>query len=147
AERIAALIASGQLSIHAGKMRDAAERADGIAVTWRARGADAPSHLVAQRVVNCTGPQGDLTRTGEPLLARLVERGAIRPDAEHLGIDVDARCRTIAADGQANGDLYAIGPMTRGAFWESVAVPDIRRQAWDLARSLSNAQWVEGEGL
>ncbi|MFT3977006.1 MAG: FAD/NAD(P)-binding protein [Sphingomonas bacterium] len=147
ADRIAALVASGQLSVHAGKLGDAIEREDGIAVTWHARGATRPSHLVAQRVVNCTGPQGDLSRTDEPLLARLVARGAIRPDAEHLGIDVDARGRTIAADGQVNDSLYAIGPMTRGAFWETVAVPDIRRQAWDLARTLSNAQWVEGEEL
>jgi uncharacterized NAD(P)/FAD-binding protein YdhS len=43
--------------------------------------------------------------------------------------------------------VLAIGPMTRGAFWEIVAVPDIRRQAWSVARRLSNAQWVEGEGL
>jgi uncharacterized NAD(P)/FAD-binding protein YdhS len=26
------------------------------------------------------------------------------------------------------GDLYVIGPLTRGTFWESVAVPDIRAQ-------------------
>ena len=43
--------------------------------------------------------------------------------------------------------LYAIGPMTRGAWWEVVAVPDIRVQAWNLARTLANAHWVGGEGL
>ncbi|NII59039.1 putative NAD(P)/FAD-binding protein YdhS [Sphingomonas aerolata] len=37
--------------------------------------------------------------------------------------------------------------MTRGGLWEVVAVPDIRQQSWDLARRLSNAQWVGGEGL
>jgi hypothetical protein len=26
-------------------------------------------------------------------------------------------------------------------------VPDIRRQTWDVARRLSNAHWVGGEGL
>ena len=47
----------------------------------------------------------------------------------------------------AAGALYALGPMTRGAFWEIVAVPDIRQQTWNLARRLSNAHWVGGEGL
>jgi hypothetical protein len=28
-----------------------------------------------------------------------------------------------------------------------VAVPDIRRQAWSIARRLANSHWVEGEGL
>jgi len=54
---------------------------------------------------------------------------------------------SIAADGTSNDWLYALGPMTRGAFWEIVAVPDIRQQTWNLARRLSNAQWVGWEGL
>ncbi len=40
-----------------------------------------------------------------------------------------------------------MGPMTRGGLWGVVAVPDIRRQVWDVARRLANAQWVGGEGL
>jgi uncharacterized NAD(P)/FAD-binding protein YdhS len=147
ADRLAAMQARGQLEIVAGKTISAVEDADGIAVTWRRRGCDLPETLVAQRIINCTGPQGDLTRTTEPLLARLYARGAIRPDPAHLGLDVDSRAQTIAADGTSNDWLYALGPMTRGAFWEIVAVPDIRQQTWNLARRLSNAQWVGGEGL
>ena len=37
--------------------------------------------------------------------------------------------------------------MTRGAFWEIVAVPDIRTQVWTVARRLAQAHWVGGEGL
>jgi uncharacterized NAD(P)/FAD-binding protein YdhS len=44
-------------------------------------------------------------------------------------------------------DLYAVGPLTRGAFWEITAVPDIRHQVWALARRLAGAHWVGGEGL
>ena len=73
--------------------------------------------------------------------------GAIRPDAAHVGIEVDNQAHTINVDGGINPTLYALGPMTRGAFWEIVAVPDIRNQTWNLARRLSNAQWVGGEGL
>lgn len=147
ADRLAAMQARGQLDIVAGKTIAAEETADGIAVTWRRRGADAAETMTVQRIVNCTGPQGDLTRTAEPLLATLYRRGAIRPDPAHLGLDVDAQARTIAGDGTPNEWLHALGPMTRGAFWEIVAVPDIRQQTWTLARRLSNAQWVGGEGL
>ena len=147
ADRLAAMQARGQLEIVAGKTISAVEEAHGIAVTWRRRGNDLPETLVAQRIINCTGPQGDLTRTTEPLLAKLAARGVIRPDPAHLGLDVDGCARTIAANGTPNDWLYALGPMTRGAFWEIVAVPDIRQQTWNLARRLSNAQWVGGEGL
>ncbi|MEG3123398.1 hypothetical protein [Sphingomonas sp. GB1N7] len=101
---------------------------------------------VVRRIVNCTGPQGDIARSGEPLIQALGRAGQIRPDALKLGIDVNPRAQIINQAGRAHSDLYCIGPMTRGSFWETVAVPDIRRQAADLARHLSNAHWV-GEGL
>lgn len=147
ADRLALMQRDGRLSVAAGKIVEVAEHPAGVRVAWRPRGADDLEQLTVQRSVNCTGPQGDLLRTSEPLLRRLIERGTIRPDAARLGIDVDASARTIAADGMVNEWLYAIGPMTRGAFWEIVAVPDIRGQTWNLARRLSNAHWVGGEGL
>jgi uncharacterized NAD(P)/FAD-binding protein YdhS len=145
--RLEAIQRRGQLEVLAGKTLGFEERGDGIAMSWRPRGQDAARTMTVQRIVNCTGPQGDLARTTDPLLRRLREDGRIRPDAAHLGIDVNNQAQTIAADGSPNAHLYALGPMTRGAFWEIVAVPDIRTQTWNLARRLSNAQWVGGEGL
>lgn len=146
-DRVQVMIARGQLRVVAGKPFRFEATANGIDVHWRPRGSDAAKVLPVTRIVNAIGPQGDLTRTAEPLLARLHARGLIRPDAAHLGIDVDASAATIDADGEASDWLYALGPMTRGAFWEIVAVPDIRTQTWSLARRLSNAHWVGGEGL
>lgn len=147
ADRIAALRASGRLTLIAGKTIAAGMAGDAVAVTWRARGTDVAATMRVARVINCTGPQGDVSRTTDPLIARLVDTGAIRPDSAHLGIDVDPQARTIGRDGCANDWLHALGPMTRGAFWEIVAVPDLRVQTWTLARRLSHAQWVGGEGL
>lgn len=146
-ERLEAIHRRGQLDVHAGKTLHFEESADGVAVRWRPRGSDHSETLFVQRVVNCTGPLGDLMQTTEPLLRRLCERRLIRPDAAHVGIEVDNQAQTINVDGRINPTLYALGPMTRGAFWEIVAVPDIRNQTWNLARRLSNAQWVGGEGL
>lgn len=145
--RLMAVVERGQLEVIAGKTLGFEEREDGIEVRLRRRGADTAETLLAQRIVNCTGPLGDLARTEEPLLQKLAARGTIRPDAAHLGIDVDNQGQTIDARGRANANLYALGPMTRGAFWEIVAVPDIRTQTWNVARRLSNAHWVGGEGL
>lgn len=147
ADRIAALIDGGLLSVLAGKTCDAMPAGDGVDVRWRPRGDDAVQTLHVTRIIACTGPQGDLTRTDDPLLARLQDAGRIRPDPEHLGIEVESTGRVLRADGAADEPLFAIGPMTRGAFWEIVAVPDLRRQVWDVARYLSNAHWVGGEGL
>ncbi|WP_457354534.1 FAD/NAD(P)-binding protein [Sphingomonas sp. UYP23] len=146
AARLAALRASGRLELVAGKIEATEADPAGVAVHWRPRGAHAAEQRVVQRIINCTGPQGDLARAHEPVLQALVTRGVIRPDPARLGIDVDAQMRTLGADGAANDRIFAIGPMTRGAFWEIVAVPDIRTQARALARRVSNAHWV-AEGL
>ncbi|MET0246639.1 MAG: FAD/NAD(P)-binding protein [Sphingomonas sp.] len=145
--RLQAIIDRGQLTIRAGKTLSFEPAADGVQVALRPRGGDAVESLSVQRIVNCTGPLTDLARTTEPLLRTLAARGTIRADAAKLGIEVDNQAQTMNAAGKINRSLYALGPMTRGAFWEIVAVPDIRTQTWNLARRLSNAQWVGGEGL
>jgi len=147
AERIAALRAEGRLQIAAGKTIAFDPTPGGVAMRWRPRGAEAVETLIARRVVNCSGPMVDLDRTTEPLLRRLRDDGTIRPDSCRIGIDVDVRAHVIRGDGRRHDRLFALGPMTRGAFWEIVAVPDIRVQTWSLARTLSNAHWVGGEGL
>ena len=126
---------------------DAQPAGDGLRVTFKRRGAGSLETITVRRAINCTGPQGNLTAATDPLLRSLTAVGTIRPDPLSIGIDVDSQSRTIGADGTANEALHAIGPMTRGEFWEIVAVPDIRQQVWALARRLSNAHWVGGEGL
>jgi uncharacterized NAD(P)/FAD-binding protein YdhS len=147
ADRIEALVEAGRLSFRAGKTASVTPEASGLRLDWRPRHRDAIESLHVRRIVNCTGPQGDLTRSTETLLRTLATRGAIRPDRLRLGVDVDVRSRVIARDGAPDQRLFCVGPMTRGGSWEIVAVPDLRRQSWDVARRLANAHWVGGEGL
>lgn len=147
ADRIDRLCAAGRLRFAAGKLAEAVPVRGGACLRWRPRGGMAATETVATRIVNCTGPQGDLLRSPEPLIAHLLANGAIRPDRLRIGLEVDPQSRVVAADGSVGERLYCIGPMTRGGLWEAVAVPDIRRQNWALARRLSHAQWVAGEGL
>lgn len=147
ADKIDAMTASGRLRFLGGKVQAVEPEGEASLVRWRPRHEDAATAMRVDRIVNCTGPQGDLTRSDEPLLRRLLDKGAIRPDALRLGLDADAQSHAIGRDGEPREALYCIGPMTRGGLWEVVAVPDLRRQSWELARQLSNAQWVGGEGL
>lgn len=147
AARLDAMRADGRLEVRAAKIMACTPIDRGLAIDIRPRGGAAVERLAVTRVVNCTGPLGDLKRASDPLLHNLAQRGDIRPDALAIGIDVDRQCRAIAADGSAQDRLRVVGPMTRGAHWEIVAVPDIRQQVWTLARQLTAAHWVEAEGL
>jgi uncharacterized NAD(P)/FAD-binding protein YdhS len=133
AARIAEMEEEGRLAFAGGRILSLDP--DG-SVRWRPRGSGEIRALRAARIVNCTGPELDIARAGEPLFDALRARGAIRPDRLRIGIDVDRECRTIDGAGAPSARLYAIGPVTRGAFWESVAVPDIRVQAQSVARQI-----------
>ncbi|WP_176593648.1 FAD/NAD(P)-binding protein [Sphingobium sp. EM0848] len=147
ATRLTAMQAEGRLEIGAAKVAGADTHDKGLIVHLRRRGESRTEQLSVARVINCTGPLGDLRRAHDPLLRALAARGDIRSDPLAIGIDVDRQCHAIARDDSAQQRLFVVGPMTRGAHWEIVAVPDIRRQVWALAREITSAHWVEAEGL
>ncbi|MEA3003813.1 MAG: hypothetical protein QOH81_2601 [Sphingomonadales bacterium] len=126
--RIARLREEGRLEVVAGRIAAAEEGR----LTIARRGGGTIAREVAA-AINCTGPAGEIGRVDDPLIRQLLASGLARPDALGLGLEVDAASRVA---GPAEG-LYAIGPLTRGAFWEIVAVPDIRRQVRDVARLVS----------
>lgn len=128
---------TGRVSIVAAKIIRASLDAGGVTVAMRRRGYREAACLPFDRVVNCTGPVGDVRKARSPLLFDLLKRGVARPDSQGLGIEVDADCRVVAADGHPSPLISAIGPMSRGAFWEVTAVPDIRVQAGVVASRLA----------
>ena len=139
AERIAQARASGQLRIRAGRIREYRPRADGLVdILYRPRFADGLDHVTAGRVINCAGPDADYSRIRDPLVRALLERGTVRPDSLCLGLDVTANCALLGGDGSISRRLFAVGPVTKGTFWEMTAVPDIRQQAEFLAGQLAS---------
>lgn len=140
ATRLEQMLDQGALRLRAGRLRaftlEGCGEAERVAVTWRPRGAAADAVLHVAHVINCTGPGGDLSRSGPPIIRSLLAAGLARPDALHLGLDLDPEGRLIAADGCA-GRFYAVGPASRGAFWEVTAIPDIRVQARAVAAALA----------
>ena len=136
AQIIAQLIAGGFLEIAAGRIESAEPRSDGIDVTMRRRGAEHPQTQRFSYIFNCTGPLQSIDRTKDLLLRALLDSGEIRADHLNMGIEVDGHSRAEGSTG-----LWAIGPLTKGRYWEIVAVPDIREQAAavaeDIARELA----------
>lgn len=142
ASKLDHLMASGALTVEAGRILGAEPVSGGLTVSWRRRGDAAARSLVAQLIVNCAGPDVDTARSGDPLLMSLTDAGLVRGDACGLGLDVDPKWRVVAADGRANETLFAVGPITRGSVWEITSVPDIRVQAEECARAVAEALGV-----
>ena len=135
AETIHRMIVEGRLEIVAGRITAASATDRGIEIEIRRRGKPSGSTEQFDYVFNCTGPQHAVGRTKDPLLRSLLESGAARPDHLGIGLEVDEHSRV--AGGEC---LWALGQLTKGRYWEIIAVPDIRGQAGavadDIAREL-----------
>lgn len=136
ADRIERLTRERRFEAAAGRIVAAAPEGGGARVRWRPRGAAQIGDMWVRRIVNCAGPELDIERAGDPLLDALLAAGRVRPDPCRLGIASDSASRTLDAAGRPCTTLYAIGPMTRGALWESIAVADISNQAQAIARNI-----------
>jgi uncharacterized NAD(P)/FAD-binding protein YdhS len=134
ARRIEALRASGRLEVAAGRI--GAGSGEETIVALRGGGTLRRRFVAA---VNCTGPEGNIARVEDPLVRQAIASGRARPDRLGLGLEVDGESRLIDADGAASPCLFAVGPLSKGAFWEIVAVPDIRHQLLGVARTLAAA--------
>jgi uncharacterized NAD(P)/FAD-binding protein YdhS len=141
AQRIDALITAGQLIVRAGRTRDWIPAGDGVAVTLYPRGGGPAERLTVARVINCTGPRSDLAGLEVPLFADLARKSLIAPDDLGLGLET-ADCAVLGARGEVSTWLYALGPLTRPAWWEITAVPEITAQVDGLAHRLAEDQVV-----
>ena len=136
-ERVSRGLADGVLQLVAGKLVGARRDGDGFAATIRRRGATATETLHVGRIYDCTGISSDLAAGSNPIVRSLIDRGLARPDPLRIGLDVSEACAIVKGDGQPSERLYAIGPLTRGAFFEIDSIPDIRRQCAMVARNLT----------
>ncbi|MGC1678049.1 MAG: FAD/NAD(P)-binding protein [Candidatus Binataceae bacterium] len=134
--RIDAAQASGALVFHAGRIES--YRIDGpmVVVEYRNRdSAELESSRVA-RVINCSGPSSDYRRIDDPLIQSMLSAGIVRTDPSRLGLEVTGDLRLVGADDAANPRLFALGSITKGAYWEIIAVPDLRAQCDALAERI-----------
>ena len=132
AQRLHEMVAEGRLEIVAGRIQSVQEEGGSLEVAYRRRGS---SRVVEGRfayMINCTGPLGTISRTRDPMLKALLADGLARPDQLGIALDVDDRSRVVGAR-----RAWAMGPLTKGRYWEIIAVPDIRYQAADVAEDIA----------
>ena len=131
------LIGEGRLEIVAGRVLSATETDSGLDVEFRRRRAASPQRMTFDYAFNCTGPLHSMEHTKDPLLRSLLDSGQVRPDDLGIGLEVDDASHAVGGE-----LLWALGPLTKGRYWEIIAVPDIREQATlvadDIARELNS---------
>ena len=133
AGRIERALERGQLQIRRARLGRLTPKRGGVEVELLPVAGAPAEQIEAERVINCMGPLSDLSRVAAPLIRGLLASGAVRSDPLNLGIEVSGEGAVIDAAGRLARNLFAVGPLTKGVFWETTAVPDIRIQCERLA--------------
>ncbi len=129
---------NGRLRVVTGRLLDLERSGNDTAASIQVRGLDTPVRLPTDVVINATGFATDITKVPDGLIRNLLGRGLVRPDPLGIGLDVLDDCSLIDRARQSVPGLYALGPLTRGAWWE-LAVPELRNQAAQFAGQLAGS--------
>ena len=139
ADKLGAMLASGKLEIWRGRLNRLALTPDGplpVSVTWTPRATSTAAKFQVAKIINCTGPGNDPRSSPLPLIRQMLSEGFVRPDPLGLGLAVDEKSHVVNQSGAVEPLLFAIGPVTRGTFWEVTAIPDIRVKAVEVAEAV-----------
>jgi len=135
--RLEALLGTGRLSVHAGRVVSVAGSPGRARVTWMPRGSLQSRFLDVASIVDCTGLEYDITRAPDRLWRELLRRGLARPDALRLGVRTGHCGALVGSDGAGSNRLFYVGPLLRADYWEATAVGELRLHAERLAGHLA----------
>lgn len=101
------------------------------------RTADGEQVLTTARVINCTGPSMNYRRVGSRLLENLLARGIAISGPLGTGLSTTRSGAFIDHNGVASDRIFLLGPGRLGTLLESIAIPEIREQAVEIATILT----------
>ncbi len=133
-QEIQQMIKEEKLNVIAGRIRNITECENGFEIKIRKRKDQSEQLLKVARIINCTGPETDIRKQKSSLFSSLLNKGIIRPDVMNLGIDATTEGHIIDENNIVSNQIFAIGSLLKGKLWESTAIPELRVQAFKVAK-------------
>jgi uncharacterized NAD(P)/FAD-binding protein YdhS len=123
------------LEIREGHLESVDASPTGACITVHAQ--DVRDSFYVDRVINCTGPSMNYRRVPSTLLQNLFSRGLVTSGPLGTGFHCSRDGAVIDVDGHASEIIFNLGPGRLGDLLESIAVPEIREQAVELASTIA----------
>ena len=136
ADVIESELRNSTLEIREGHLKTVEASPAGAHITLGAH--DGTESFYADRVINCTGPSMNYRRVPSTLLQNLFKRGLVTAGPLGTGFHCSQNGAVIDAAGHASEIIFNIGPGRQGDLLESIAIPEIRQQAAELASTLAD---------
>ena len=136
ADLIEAELTTGTLRLREGHLQSVAAEGRTATVHLRTHGGTERVHTA--RVINCTGPSMNYRRVNSPMLDRLFAQGVVQPGPLGGGLNTTRNGALISSTGEVSSYLFNLGPGRLGTLLESIAIPEIRQQAVEIARTIED---------
>lgn len=140
-DKIQKLRIDGILHIHSGRLIDIIENDQHIEVTYYDKKLKTTKFIKVARVINCTGPESDLSKLKNSFLSECIKQGLLQQDDLKLGLKTNIDTyRVYDQHNIEHQNIYTLGSNLRGELWETTAVNELRTQAKALAEVIVSAQ-------
>jgi uncharacterized NAD(P)/FAD-binding protein YdhS len=126
----------GRLICHQGHIQGYETIGEDVEVTYRPRGTMEVKTFRVRHVLSCTGPQSDYRKLNDTLVQKLLTHDLLAPDPLRMGASTGEGGIIRNQAGEVIEGLYTLGSTQKGRLYESIAVPELRSQAADLAARL-----------
>lgn len=135
---------AGTLVIRKGRVTAVDVAGSGAVVTIRT--ASGLETFTTTRVINCAGSNMNYRAVDSPLFRSLFTQGLVSAGRHGKGFLCAGNGAVIDARGRVSTMLFNLGPGRQGTLFESIAIPEIRCQAAQLAKTLSEQLMQEDVG-
>lgn len=129
--QIANCLLNRQLQVHAASIEKLQASGGGLLIRL-----DNGQCLMGDLVINATGSSSKFTATKSVLLQNLLHRQLVAPDVTDMGLRVSPDHTVLTRNGNPSPWLLALGPLLKGTYWETIAVPELRLQAGRVAETV-----------
>lgn len=135
ADLVEAELAAGTLVLREGHLAGVSTHPEGATVLLRT--SEGLESFVTARVINCTGPSMNYRRVESPLMASLFAQGLVSAGPLGGGFNTTRFGAVLSAWGLPSSTIFNLGPGRLGTLLESIAIPEIRQQAVEIAAILA----------
>jgi uncharacterized NAD(P)/FAD-binding protein YdhS len=124
----------GKLLLLAGRLKNVTEaKKHSFEITYWDRLLAKNREMKVDYLLNCLGPDYQMSKQSNPLIQQLHVQGVISYDALERGIQTKNHYQV---KGVWSSQLYALGALLFGENFETTAVPELREQAHSIAEQL-----------
>ena len=126
----------GIIRLVAGRIQSIQVHGELLNINYRDALSQTIQTLEVGAIINCIGPNYDLSKVGDLLIKALLRKKYVCQDPLKMGLELTDNYQLKNQNNQTQDNLFYVGPMLKARHWEAIAVPELRVHVQRLAKQL-----------